>query len=459
MDFNATLRETRHTLGKSATLKLFVISGLALALLIPITMVKALIDEREQRKEEVIEEISGKWGRPQTITGPVISIPYKKYFTDQDGRKHHTTEYFHLMPDSLDIKSTMTPEIRYRGMYEAVLYASELLLLCSFKAPELQDLEISPEDVVWSGAMIGVGISDMGGIKERIVALHESESIEINPGHTISTLIHSGVSAHIRMDGVGTHHFSILLKLNGSQQIQFAPVGKSTTVMVKSTWQAPSFVGDFLPVARQIGKEGFEARWNVLYLNRNYPQQWKGDAYNLDQSLFGVKLYKQVDVYQKSMRTAKYALLFIAFTFYAFFLSEILSQLSVHPVQYLLIGFAMIIFYTLLLSFSEQIGFNRAYMISSTAVIILIMSYTRSISRRKSVTLMVGCTLGLLYGYCFILLQLEDYALLMGSIGLFAALAVIMYLTRKVNWYALCQRIKPEAPQANETIDSRSVPA
>ena len=164
------------------------------------------------------------------------------------------------------------------------------------------------------------------------------------------------------------------------------------------------------------------------------------------QSTFGVKLFSPVDIYQKSIRTAKYALMFIVFTFLAFLLSEFMNRLRVHPVQYLLIGLAIIIFYTLLLSISEQINFGASYLISAGAVISLITGYAKAILKKRVVTLMVGGILAILYAYLYILLQLEDYALLMGSIGLFIVLSVIMYVTRKIDWYISPQEIKKSIP-------------
>jgi inner membrane protein len=189
-----------------------------------------------------------------------------------------------------------------------------------------------------------------------------------------------------------------------------------------------------LPVERTVTEQGFTAKWKVLHLNRNYPQYWKGRGHDLSQSTFGVRLFRPVDIYQKSMRTAKYALMFIVFTFMAFFISEVMNRLRVHPVQYLLIGLAMIVFYTLLLSISE-------HLISAGAVIGLFSGYAKAILKNRAVTVMVSGVLAILYAYLYILLQLEDYALLMGSVGLFGVLSAVMYLTRKIDWYA----IQPEA--------------
>jgi inner membrane protein len=311
-------------------------------------------------------------------------------------------------------------------------------------------LRIPPENIVWAGAFISVGITDMRGLKERIDATFDKKSLSMEPGIETADVITSGVSSGICLDNSRKRYlFQFHLNLNGSRQIHFSPVGKVTTVTASSQWRDPSFGGAFLPVERKVSEQGFSAKWKVLHLNRNYPQYWKNNSHDLAGSAFGVHLFSPVDVYQKSTRMAKYALMFIVFTFMAFFISEVMNQLRVHPVQYLLIGLSIIIFYTLLLSISEQLNFGAAYLISACAVISLITGYAKAILKNNQVTLMVGGILSTLYAYLYILLQLEDHALLMGSVGLFGVLAVAMYLTRKVDWYALqLEMVKAGEPKS-----------
>lgn len=434
------IKETTRRIGRSATFKLMTMFVLILVLLIPASMVKSLIHERDNRKREVIREINQKWGQEQTVTGPVISIPYIHHAATKNGKTTRLTKYFHLLPDTLNIKSHLVPEIRYRGIYEAVLYNTTFTLEGRFPSAPIEDMGISPENVVWSGAIVSLGITDMRGIKEKINASFDGKPIAMEPGIKTADVIRSGVSAGIRLDGARKlHAFHFDLNLNGSRQINFTPVGKVTAVSASSPWKDPSFNGDFLPVERAVNEKGFTAKWKVLHLNRNYPQYWSGNGHDLYSSIFGVMLFKPVDIYQKTMRMAKYALMFIVFTFMAFFISEVMNRLRVHPVQYFLIGLAIIIFYTLLLSISEQINFGVAYLISAGAIISLITGYANAIMRNRYLTLMVGGILVILYAYLYILLQIEDYALLMGSVGLFGVLCAIMYFTRKIDWYALHQ--------------------
>ena len=438
MDNPNPVSEISTKIGNSVTFKIITMTILVLLLLIPAMMIESLIHERESRKKEVTNEIGEKWGREQTLTGPIISIPYKAYNTDKDGKPVSSIEYAHFLPDSLDISGKLYPERRYRGIYEAVLYDAQLELSGSFSFPQIEQLGIRPEDIIWSEALITIGISDMRGIKDQVSAMFNNDSLIMNPGLKTNDIFPSGISAGISWPNeTGIYPFKFFLDLNGSQQINFMPLGRMTNVSVTSDWTDPSFTGAFLPSERTIDKDGFSAQWKILDLNRNYPQSWKGNKYSINDSAFGIKMFVPVDIYQKSMRTAKYAIMFIVFTFIAFFFSEIMNKVRVHPIQYLLIGLAIMLFYSLLISISEHTNFNFAYIISSISVIALISGYAKAILKKTSMSAMVGGILMILYGYLFIILQLEDYALLMGSIGLFVVLGLVMYLTRKINWYSI----------------------
>lgn len=444
MPLNDTLKTTARKMDRSATIKLFTISFLILLLLIPASMVKSIIHERESRKANVIGEINHKWGHQQTIVGPVISIPYMLVHTGANHKRTTVTRYLHLLPDAVTIDTEIKPQVRYRGIYEAVLYNARVVIVGRFPKAPIKQMRIAPDNIIWSGATLSLGIADMRGIKERIKADLNGAALTMDPGITTTDVITSGVHAGIALDSEkAVNHFRVELNLNGSEQIHFAPVGKVTTVTARSKWKDPSFVGAFLPAERTIDANGFSALWRVLHLNRSYPQYWTEGDHDLTASTFGVKLFRPVDIYQKSMRTAKYALMFIVLTFMAFFISEVIHKLRVHPVQYLLIGLAMIIFYTLLISISEHIGFGGAYLISAIAVMVLIGGYTNSILKNRPVTCTVSALLMVLFGFLYVLLQLEDYALVMGSIGLFTALAVTMHVTRHIDWYGIGKEGKP----------------
>ncbi|MBC7446588.1 MAG: cell envelope integrity protein CreD, partial [Hymenobacteraceae bacterium] len=235
------------------------------------------------------------------------------------------------------------------------------------------------------------------------------------------------------------HAFSFDLDLNGSTGLLVAPLGRTTTVHLSSGWPSPSFIGEFLPRQRKVGADGFSADWRVLNLNRNYPQRWRtgdGQRPSVDASTFGVRLLVPVDEYQKSTRAVKYALLPLALTFLIFFFVEVLQRRRIHPVQYLLVGFALVIFYLLLIALGEYIRFNVAYLTAAVVVIGLVTAYVAGIFRRRDLTLVTAGVLTLIYGFVYIILQLEDYALLIGAFGLLLILALVMYLSRRIDWYA-----------------------
>jgi len=424
----------------SVSLRLLTIVILALLLLIPAAMISSLIDERQYRRDEAITEVSSKWGNAQTIAGPVLSIPYKDFFVDEKNKTIEITNFAHFLPDNLKIGGTVSPETRYRGIYEVIVYSSELKLEGAFSDLNFDEWNIKEKDILWEDAFISVGIPDMRGIQQNIELGWNSQKYAFNPGVEVSDVISSGISVRIPIDSSEQkkqYNFEFALNLNGSNSLAFIPLGRETMVEISSNWANPSFSGAFLPDDRNITADGFTAKWQVLHLNRNYPQKWTGANFSVYESAFGVDLFLPVDQYQKNMRSVKYAIMIIALTFLVFFFVEILNKKRIHPIQYILVGLALVIFYVLLLSLSEHINFNLAYWLSSVAVISLITAYTVSVFRSSLLTKITGLILLILYGFVFVLLQLQDYALLMGSIGLFVVLAVVMYLSRNIDWYSI----------------------
>lgn len=424
---------------QSVGLRLFIIAGLSLVLLIPATLIILLINEREQRRDHAILEVSEKWGQSQVIAGPILTIPYRRAVSSNDGKTVTTVmENAHFLPEQLQVTGELVPEIRHRGIYDVVLYQSDLQLTGTFTAPNFGELSIAPENILWQEAVFALGISDLKGIRETIVIKWNELDHIANPGIESKDVLFSGISTKLAVQpATPGYSFSVGLKLNGSGELQFLPVGKETKVNIAAAWGNPSFVGSFLPVTREVRHDRFNAAWSVLHLNRNYPQQWLGPRQELLASAFGVKLLLPIDEYQKTTRSAKYAIMFIALTFLAFFMIEILNKKILHPIQYLLVGFALLVFYTLLLSISEYLHFNQAYLIASAAVVLLISAYTRGMLQNNLITLIIGGILVLLYGFLFVILQLQDYALLLGSIGLFVILALVMYLTRNIDWFGV----------------------
>ena len=447
----------------SVMLKLITIGILILLLMIPASMLQSLVNERQSNRDSAVEEITSKWGSNQTIGGAVITIPYTVILEDEKGKKSTKIEYAHFLPENLNITGTLTPEKRYRGIYVVMLYNAKLNIKGFFKKPNVELLKIPKERFMFSEAFISIGLTDMKGIKAAIRLKINGKDLELNPGIETNDLFVSGVSSPINLEA-DVLNFEATINLNGSKRIDFLPFGKTTKVSIESPWGTPSFVGASLPDERQVTDKGFKAVWNELHLNRNYPQQGMGrfigiatnnpQNYSQDravvsypdgaetakvtgelESSFGVKLLLPVDEYQKTMRSTKYNLMFIVITFIAFFFVEILNRKRLHPIQYLLVGFAICLFYVLLLAISEHLSFNWAYLIGCVTILTLIIFYTQSVFKNGRITLIFNGILVLLYGFFYSLLQLEDYSLLLGSIGLFIILAVVMYLTRNIDWY------------------------
>jgi inner membrane protein len=422
----------------SIGLKVGVITVLVLILLIPATMMISLIREREYNREGAITEVSSKWGNSQTIAGPVLTVPFYSVHRNKDGSTYKKTHYAYFLPDELKAESVVTPEVRYRGIYEVVLYRSALKLAGNFNLKALDEYGIRKDRVYWDRVTLSVGISDLRGVRGAVDFLWSGTPLDVDPGMDNDGLIERGITVRPSIKaGSSAYTFAMAMDLNGSDRLMFVPFGKETSVSMTSPWNSPSFTGDFLPKERKISEKGFSAMWNVQYLNREYPQHWKDKNVDYQGSAFGVELLFPADGYQKTMRTAKYAVLFIVLAFLSFFLIEVLNGLRIHPVQYLLVGVALVVFYTLLLSLTEHIGFGIAYVLSSVSLVAVISGYSASILHSKRLGAIMASVMGVLYGYMYVVLQLQDYALLFGSIGLFLVVALTMYVTRNVDWYAM----------------------
>lgn len=432
------VKKTANYIKRSITLKIVSVGVLILLLLIPAAMIQNLIRERQSRRDSVMKEISQKWGYSQVITGPFITIPFKTFFKDSDGKTQFNLNYLHILPETLDITGEMKPEVRYRSLFEAVLYNIKLKFSGNFKLPLASQLNMDSNNILWDKAYLSLGITDLRGIQDKIVISFNKSAYDANPGLKTTDLATAGVSTLIKpLLPNEANSFSFDLNLNGSEQASLIPVGESNTVKINSSWPSPSFNGAFLPATREVKKDGFSASWKILHLNRNYPQFWEGAQYKVTQSAFGVKLILTADIYQKSMRLAKYSIMFLVFTFAAFFFSEIINKQRIHPIQYILIGTAILIFYTLVLSLSEHMHFNYAYILSAASVTLIISGYAKAIIPNSRFALTILGILAILYGYLFIVLQLEDYALMLGSIGLLIIVTIVMYVTRKINWYEI----------------------
>lgn len=423
----------------ATSLKGIVIFFLMLVLLIPTFMIQGLISEREARQREAIFEVSSKWGQSQTLSGPVLMVPYEQITRNGEGKEiAREVKFAYFLPDELAVNSHVNPEKRHRGIFDVVLYSSRVTFEGTFEQPVVEKLIPAGSVAMWEKALLVLGIPDLRGLKEQVKLDWDGQAAVFDSGIPYAGVAESGIHVPVTVgaNAAAPHRFRIEVALKGSGSLFFTPVGKVTDVKLASTWPDPSFTGAFLPDEKSVSSAGFEASWKVLNLNRNYPQQWTSDQQiRFDESAFGVDFLLPVDNYQKSMRSVKYAILFIALTFLTVFFIEMRQRSNrVHPFQYALIGLALVIFYTLLVSMSEHISFNPAYAAAAAMTIGLTGLYTRSLFASNRTALLVCATLTVLYGFLFVVLQQQDYALLIGSLGLFAILAAVMYTSRKINW-------------------------
>jgi len=440
----------------SITARMLMIGFLIIILLIPLTYIESLIRERSERQKSVVNEINQKWGNEVLLYGPILKVPYKTYteklLTNSETQKvtkesiSHTN-YAYFFPEELAIKSEINPEIKKRGIYKTSVYKSDMNISGFFTKPNFTNLEVEDKDVLWEKSTIIIKTSNLKGINNHVEISLNSNSYAFVPKYeeqiknnliNNNKTLHKLETSYLQKEDItlnNKQNFSIELTISGSQQFNIIPIGKQTTLNVKSNWKTANFIGEFLPFnSDKITEDGFDAKWKILHINRPFSQEYIKYLPNLNEFAFGVNFKIPIDEYQKSERSAKYGFLVIALTFLIFFLIQSISKINIHPFQYLMIGLALTMFYTLLISISEHSNFFNAYLIASISVIVLITLYSKSILKTFKFPLFIGVSLVALYSFIFVIIQLESYALLVGSLGLFAILSAIMYASRKIEW-------------------------
>lgn len=426
----------------SRTVRLVLVVSLALFLQIPIMMTDSLVRERASRRDDAVSEVSSKWGTAQSVTGPVLVVPYtcNREAAGPNGQPvvHVESRQAIFLPSRLDIRGDVASQALNRGIFSIPVYRADLTLEGVFKRPDFQEAGIETASIDWPRAQLAIGISDVRAIQKQVAASWLGKPVEFLPGQGLYEASGAGIHAGVPLaSDTQEIPFSIPLSLNGSQRLSFVPFSRETKVELTSNSPNPSFQGNWLPTHRDISATGFKAVWSIPFLGRNYPQAWSsantpGSA--IEESRFGFSLLEPVDHYRMSARSVKYAWLFVFLSFGVVWLIEVMSGVRVHPIQYLLLGGALCMFYLLELSLSEHIGFLAAYGIASVAVVAMVGAYSLVGLRRASRAAVIGAATAGLYAYLYILLTNEDYALLVGALVLFAILAGIMFITRKVNW-------------------------
>lgn len=420
--------------GNKTMIKGMITGGLILLLLIPTIFITNLIQERQLRQAEVVKDVSSKWATAQTITGPYIFIRYKT--RDKDGKETAGTKELVFLPDNLEVSGNIVPEQRLRSIYKVLLYKSQLNSKGNFilQLPK----EIDPASLVLNEAKICVGITDFKGIEKKIeIRLNDSNYI-LSPGLPTDFVDETGLSASIDLkpENFGKSlSFSFPLQIKGSEQLHFVPLSGNSQFTISSVWANPSFDGNSIPSERNVGNNGFQAKWEFNKANLPFGTVLENKQLNKQAHTFGISMIQPADQYAKTTRSVKYAILIIGLTLSLFFITELMQKKPVHPVQYVLIGLALVIFYTLLLSISEFVLFDLAYLIAAVATILLITLYAKGHFKSWKTAGIFASLMSGLYGFIFVLISLEDTALLVGSIGLFIVLALVMYVSRKINWY------------------------
>ncbi len=423
---------------RSVTLKLITISVLTLLLLIPQSYTSSLIQQRQNSQVEAEMEVSEKWSKPQTVIGPYLSVPYvaeQVISVDKIMTVEHEIRMAYFFPDQLLINGEIEGIPLNRGVFDIVVYQSKLLFEGEFHASGMEKLGIDPESINWEKLKMHLSLSDLRGIGDNPVVILNGQEAVAEPYYDNTNNL-SGLQVEIPAELFSTTlAFQCTLQMKGSRNLQFVPLGKTTEVQLQGDWKDPSFQGNFLPADRKISKSGFTCLWKILHFNRPFAQQYADRLPNVQHTAFGVSLLMPVDQYQKSMRSSKYAILIIVLSFLSLFMMELIYKNKLHPFQYVLVGLALVLYYTLLVGFSEFIGFNYAYLVSSLATVILLGLYAISFIAKIRNVIIFTSLLSFFYILIFIIIKQQESAMLIGSIGLFVALAATMFVSRKIKWY------------------------
>ncbi|QYJ67572.1 cell envelope integrity protein CreD [Flavobacterium litorale] len=444
---------------QSATAKIIMVGLLTLVLLIPLEYVKSLITERAERQKDVVREINQKWGSNVYLYGPVLKIPYtineETSTIDKATRKvtittTSHTKYAYFFPDVLNGKINVETEKKHRNNYESVLFTSKMNFDGNYSIPNFSDKNIKDENIQWDKATVIVATNNIKGIKGEVTMTINGERYVFEPtnlGFESNEIAPRFKSKQTDNAALTTKNFNAKkvfsgkamdfnfdISYKGSQQVSIVPIGKKTTATMTSNWYSPGFQGNFIPENKTITKDSFTAKWKISALNRPFVQHYFETLPNLNEYSFDVDFVIPVSEYQQSERATKYGFLVIGLTFLVFFLIQSISKINIHIFQYSMIGLALIMFYTLLISITEHSSFKLGYGSAGAAVVVMIGLYSISILKNKKFPIFITIALSALYTFIYVIIQLENYALLVGSIGLFLILGAVMYVSRKIDW-------------------------
>lgn len=446
-------------------LKIAALIGCMLIMLLPVQQLLDVVKERERYQNQVVEQVSNINSRAQRVMAPLIVVPYTRNviveLKNGESQEASRASQRYILPDQLSVSGSPQVEARKVGLYQTQIYQGKLHFNARFKNTGIADLQ-EDKHVTLGRPYLAVYLSDARGIRYISPLKVDNAEIGFEPG-TLGNGRVQGIHAPLPADLLQTAAFTagFDLQLSGSQALEVVPLGRSTEMDLSSNWPHPSFLGDFLPDERSITPQGFSAKWRSTWFANNINDRFTDDADKLPFSsvpTFLVNLMEPVDHYQLTERSVKYAVLFIGLTFVAFFLFEMLTSLRVHPIQYLLVGAALSVFYLILLAFSERIGFRYAYLLAAVACCVLIGIYLSAVLRGWLRGAGFAAGLLTLYGVLYLLLQSADNALMLGTALLFAILATIMLLTRRIDWYQIAQggnAAQPQPAAEGEPADER----
>jgi inner membrane protein len=432
---------------QSTTARVIMVGLLTLVLLIPLSYVKNLINERAVLQEGVANEMTEKWGGSVYFYGPVLKVPYKVVteteVTDNVTKKvtvqrSAVTDYAYFFPEKLDINANAKTEPKYRNNYESAVFDAKMNFKGHYTTPDFSSQNIAPQDIDWEKASILINTNNLKSIKGAVNINFNGKQYAFEPvarENEADTLARLETPAIDLREGFeGTMPFNLSISYDGSKQLGIVPIGKLTETTMASNWASPSFGGNFLPENKTVTQSGFTANWKISHLNRPFVQQYFTALPNLEHYAFNVDFLIPVDQYQQNERASKYGFLVIGLTFLIFFLIQSISKINIHIFQYGMVGLALIMFYTLLISITEHSSFRLAYCIAGISVVLMIGLYSVSILKNKKFPLFIAMSLTALYSFIYIIIQLESYALLAGSIGLFCILGAVMYVSRTIDW-------------------------
>jgi inner membrane protein len=424
---------------RSPGLKFFLVFVLTVAMAVPLFLIQVALSDRENTAQQAAQDIASGWGGPQVVAGPMLFVPYSILVESQvaGAQPQRQIRTAVLLPRTLDVKANAVTGERWRGIFKVPVYRADIAMHATFDRAAIAGPVPAGAVPLWRNAFIALSVSDAHGVADTVTLQVNGKPISFQPG--TGSAGWSGIQAPIDLTAVGSDlDVYTAFVLRGSREFSIVPLGERTTAEISSPWRSPSFFGTFLPTDHAIAANGFKADWTVPYLARGFGQSFASseDAMRaISTTAFGVRFYQPVDHYQLVQRSLKYAILFVALSFLIFFVAEIVSVRRLHVIQYALVGAAQVLFYLLLLSFAEHTGFAMAYLVGAAATVILTGLYSLSVLASATRSLVLTVVLGALYGLLYVILNAEDYALLIGSTVLFAALATTMYLTRHIDWY------------------------